>query len=413
MIESEFCSKNILVLTPVYPGEDVMKSTTPVVHYFTREWVKDGYNVLVMHYPVNFPKLVYALISPFKERIGSKVGSEIRTWPVKEIEYEVEGVHVKRIPLTKVKPHGRYSKKNILQAVEKTISYCDKIEFKPDVIVSHWVNPSLEIMHFLKNHYKVPTCYVAHDAGHDLKTIMKDVADEYIKETDIIGYRSGYIKRVFEKTFNCENKPNFLCSSGVPESYLAEKERSISNIKSFVFVGTLIQRKYPTQLIPAVEKAFGNEDYSITYIGDGDETVQVNKIAKELGVKEKVHLLGRMPRIEVVKCLDHSDVFVMISRGETFGLVYLEAMARGCITIAAKKEGFDGIIVDGENGFLCEAGNVEELTEIIKKLKIMSPEQLDRISRNALKTAYELTDVKAARYYIEQVMSVVNNNANA
>ena len=406
-------SKNILLLTPVYPGEGVMKSTTPVVHYFTREWVKVGYNVLVIHYPVNFPKLVYALISPFKERIGSKVGSEIRTWAVKQTEYELDGVRVKRFPMTKMKPHGRYSRNQIRQAVDKAIVYCESIDFNPNVIISHWVNPSMEIMHYLKDYYKVPTCYVAHDAGTDLKTIMKEESGEYISETDIIGYRSGYIKRVFEKSFNCEYKPNFLCSSGIPESYLAEKERDLSTINSFVFVGTLIQRKYPAQIIPAVNETFGNEDYSITYIGDGDETVHVRKLAKELGVEERVHLLGRMPRNEVVKCLDQSDVFVMISRSETFGLVYLEAMARGCITIAAKNEGFDGIIVDGENGFLCEAGNVEELTEIIKKLKNMSSEQLNTISRNALKTAYDLTDVKAARYYIEQVMSVVNKNANA
>ena len=42
----------------------------------------------------------------------------------------------------------------------------------------------------------------------------------------------------------------------------------------------------------------------------------------------------------------------MISQGEAFGLVYLEAMARGCITIASRGEGFDGIIKDGINGFL-------------------------------------------------------------
>lgn len=406
-------TKNILLITPVYPGDGAMKSTTPVVHYFTREWVKMGYNVLVVHYPVNFPRLIYTFIKPFKERIGSKVGSEIRTWPVEETEYELEGVKVKRIPLTKIKPHGLYKQSVIQNAIKKTILYCNEVSFTPDVIISHWVNPSLEIMHFLKNYYKVPTCYVAHDGGHDLKTIMKDVAGEYIRETDVIGYRSGYIKRVFEKAFNCEDKPSFLCSSGVPENYLVEKERLISTINSFVFVGTLIQRKYPAQIIPAVKEAFGNEDYSITYIGDGNESVQVRKLSKELGVEDKIHLLGRLPRNEVVKCLDNSDVFVMISRGETFGLVYLEAMARGCITIAAKKEGFDGIIIDGENGFLCEAGNVEELKEIIKKLKTMNPERLNKISRNALKTAYELTDVKAARYYIEQVMSVVNKKANA
>ena len=399
-----------MVLSPVYPGQGVMKSTTPVVHYFTREWVKMGYNVQVMHYPVNFPRLLYSLIAPFKERIGSKVGSEIRTWAVEEAEYELEGVRVKRIPMTKMKPHGRYNKREIRKTVEKTIAYCKGRGFTPDVIISHWVNPSIEIMHHLKAYYNVPTCYVAHDAGTDLKTIMKDVAKEYIAETDIIGYRSGYIKRSFEDAFSCSDKPGFLCSSGIPESYLSEKAKEFTTVKNFIFVGTLIERKYPAQIVPAVHSAYGDDDFSVTYIGDGKETEQVKKLSKNLAVEDKIHLLGRKSREEVVKCLDENDVFVMISHGETFGLVYLEAMARGCITIAAKREGFDGIIVDGDNGFLCDAGNVDELTAIIKKLRAMSSEELNAISRKAMATARELTDVKAAKYYIDQVMSTVNNN---
>ena len=60
-----------------------------------------------------------------------------------------------------------------------------------------------------------------------------------------------------------------------------------------------------------------------------------------------------MKREEVIRQMDNHDVFVMISRNETFGLVYLEAMARGCITIASRNEGFDGVIEHGVNGFLC------------------------------------------------------------
>ena len=55
----------------------------------------------------------------------------------------------------------------------------------------------------------------------------------------------------------------------------------------------------------------------------------------------------------------------MISKEETFGLVYLEAMSMGCITIASKNEGMEGIIIDGENGFLCTAGDDDELASII------------------------------------------------
>ena len=54
--------KRVLVVTPVYPADDIPKTDTPVVHYFTREWVKMGYEVKVIHCVTNFPNIFYYLI---------------------------------------------------------------------------------------------------------------------------------------------------------------------------------------------------------------------------------------------------------------------------------------------------------------------------------------------------------------
>ena len=78
-------------------------------------------------------------------------------------------------------------------------------------------------------------------------------------------------------------------------------------------------------------------------------------------------------------------------------------MAAGCITIASRGEGFDGIIKDGENGFLCGAGNVEELISIINKIHKMDKAELSRISENAIKTAQQMTDSSVAASYIHDV----------
>lgn len=105
--------------------------------------------------------------------------------------------------------------------------------------------------------------------------------------------------------------------------------------------------------------------------------------------------------------MHQADVFCMISHDETFGLVYIEAMAAGCITIASREDGFDGIIKDGDNGFLCEAGNVEELTSIINKISNLDRSDLKRISENAIKTANEMTDSKVSASYIKDVERLV------
>ena len=98
----------------------------------------------------------------------------------------------------------------------------------------------------------------------------------------------------------------------------------------------------------------------------------------------------------------------MISRHETFGMVYLEAMAHGCITIASKKEGFDGIIENGKNGFLCNAGDSQELFELLKQIESFSKEQKLRIRKNAIETSRHLTESIVAQKYIEDVLYLIN-----
>lgn len=68
----------------------------------------------------------------------------------------------------------------------------------------------------------------------------------------------------------------------------------------------------------------------MSYVGKGTEDSEISACANRYAVDDKVEMCGFMPREDVVKKLDESDVFVMISKNETFGLVYLEAMAREC-----------------------------------------------------------------------------------
>lgn len=400
---------NILVLTNIYPAPDLEKENTPIVHYFTREWVKMGYDVRVVHYPANFPSFVMNLCSLFKKQLSSRLGATIRTTPAKENEYELDSVRVKRIPLTKYKLHSRYPKKQVEKAYDKTVAYLEKEYFGPDVIISHWVNPQLEIMDRLKGKYGAPTCYVAHIPYLEFTRMYEDsYSQKLIDNIDMIGFRSAFIKEAFLSKFSYDG-PTFQCYSGIPE-YLIPQEnvvRSFEKVSSFIFVGTLIKRKYPVSIMDALYKAYPEKDFRISYVGRGAETAIIANKAMKYGLEMNVRLLGYMERDGVVNELRKSDVFVMISKGEAFGLVYLEAMAQGCITIASRHEGFDGIIQHGVNGFLCEAGNANELANLILSIKQMSPEVLKKISDNAVETAKKLTDKKAALLYINNIEKIV------
>ena len=401
--------KNILLLTPIYPALDLPPQNTPVVHYFTKEWIKMGYNVTVIHYIVSFPSIIRKLAKPFHNFLESKLSSIINLKQVKTIEYNLDGVNVKRIPLCKYIPHTKYKEKEISKAIFSTLEYCSKTNFEPDVIISHWINPQLEIMHQLKKHFNVPTCYIAHDTGRDLKTIFKDKANVFLNNIDIIGYRSKYIKLQFESYFHCQDKPSFLCYSGIPEKYIdthTYNKRNYDKTSNIIFVGSLIARKHPSKIIPAVIYSY-NKDFSITYIGEGNEKKTIQKLASKFKIEKQVNLLGRKKREDIIKQLENSDIFIMISKYETFGLVYLEAMAAGCITIASKKEGFDGIIKDGYNGFLCNAGDELELAQILKHINNLSTEKRSEISQNAIETAKLLTDYNVAGNYIKFIENTI------
>ena len=402
--------KKILVLTNVYPASDMPKGYTPVVHYFVREWVKMWYDVRVINYDVNFPSFYYTVSRPFNSIIANRLGCVLKNKVTKSLSYSLDDVKVKRIAITKYIPHGLCTNKQIEKAFQNSLTYLQEERFSPDMIISHWANPCLQLMAMLKRQFKNSRCcYVAH--GSNEIDVYKENCKTLLKTVDIVGCRSAYIKQKFVSKYG-DSIPTFTCYSGIPEKYVDPSfHKEITKVKRFVYVGTLIKRKYPSAIIPAIAQSFSGENFELHYIGEGNEKTSIERIAQDYNVVDKVHLHGRIQRDQVVEMLDESDVFVMISKNEAFGLVYLEAMARGCITIASRREGFDGIIQDGVNGFLCEAGDSSELSSIISKIRSMCNDDIQRISKNAIKTACELTDKKAAKKYIDNVEKLIYNNS--
>lgn len=401
---------NILVLTSLYPADDIPKSDTPVVHYFTKEWVKQGHRVQVIHFAYNLPSWAFWVVRTFPRLISKVWGGVLRTRSVTEREYKLDGVAVRRIPLKKIRPHGCYSHKQIEAAYKKCISYLYESQFEPTVVISHWSNPQLLIMQKLKAQFNLPAVYVAHNKGEEVEKAYGSDATNLIKTVDLIGFRSRAIEEEFRERF-CYQGPSFRCYSGIPELFTKQEApvREFKQLNRFIYVGTFIKRKYPNVIIPAVQAAMGTDSYTITFIGKGNQENVVRNQIKQEHLNNQVQMLGYLEREKVNQQLCSHDIFVMISRGETFGLVYLEAMSTGCITIAAKDEGMDGIIQHGVNGFLCNAGCQEELTSLIKEIREMPKDNLRRISVNAIETARRLTDKKVAEDYLNNIVSLCNS----
>ena len=398
---------NILLLSTIYPLPSKDNQGTPVCHFFTREWVKMGFNVRVVHYQSVYPLPFYWLARINREKITAKTGAVVYTERDHGGCYEMDRVPVYRIPLFKPIPHGRYSKRAINRSIKEIVGWLKTDGFIPDVIVGHFPNPQIEVVGRLKEIWKqTKTAIVMHGDIEIAKKVYGDRLVQLCQKIDVWGFRNESVRRAFEhKIMPVEHA--FICYSGIPDDYIAveNSHNFLEPLHKFVYVGEMIERKYPLQVIDALQEAYLDGNYKLTYVGDGDLLKVIHNRVINSGLDNQIITMGKIPRDSIKEQYDIADCMVMISRGEAYGLVYLEAMARGCITIASRNEGFDGIIKDGVNGFLCKAGDSTELAAIFRRINSLTVAERQRISANAIATAQSMTDYKVAKQYIEDLIN--------
>ena len=398
----------ILLLSTIYPLPTKDNKGTAVCHFFTKEWVKMGHDIRVVHVQAVYPRMLYWMARLAQKRIAAKTGAVVYTHRDNHTShYEMDGVPISRIPVYKPVPHGPFSSRAVRRAVEEIIEDNSKAGFVPEVIIGHFPNPQLEMVSLLKLKYShARTCIVMHGDTDIMQKVYGKRLPQLMNNIDMWGFRSKTIREEFEAAVG-EVKNPFICYSGIPTKYITEENKHQFNgvLRDFVYVGGLVERKYPEKVVDALHKAYPEKNFTIKYIGDGQQDAVIKEKIAAYGLQEQVKLVGRIPRDQIVSEYDRADCMVMISRGEAYGLVYLEAMARGCITIASRREGFDGVIIHGENGFLCEAGNADELANLITYINTLPAAELQRISENAINTAKRLTDENAAKMYIDDVIA--------
>ncbi len=112
--------------------------------------------------------------------------------------------------------------------------------------------------------------------------------------------------------------------------------------------------------LPAVRKTV--PDARLRIIGDGDDRGRLEDLALEVGCPEAIEFLGRVSDADLRRNLAQCQVFALPSRGEGFGLVYLEALAHGKPCIAADAGGAPEVI-DAMSGYLVPYGDVPALAE--------------------------------------------------
>jgi len=119
-------------------------------------------------------------------------------------------------------------------------------------------------------------------------------------------------------------------------------------------------------------------------VGEGPEKENAEFLCEQLGISEKVIFLGNSNEIDRILCF--SDLFLLPSKSESFGLAALEAMINKVPVISSNTGGIPELNEHGITGFLSDVGDVDEMAE--NALKILCDEEvLKRFKNNAAKTA--------------------------
>ncbi|MED4532164.1 N-acetyl-alpha-D-glucosaminyl L-malate synthase BshA [Metabacillus fastidiosus] len=128
-------------------------------------------------------------------------------------------------------------------------------------------------------------------------------------------------------------------------------------------------------------------DAKLLLVGDGPEMTSVSKLVRDLNLEKQVLFLGKQDNLDELYSM--SDLKLLLSEKESFGLVLLEAMACGVPCIGTNAEGIPEVIVEGETGYLCEVGDIQAIAD--RAIQLLSNDVLHKqMSEKAIQVAKEV-----------------------
>lgn len=279
-----------------------------------------------------------------------------------------------------------------IREIQKTVK-----QFKPDIVACHSSMASFLGRIVIRN--KVPTVFTVHGWGFNnyvglfsktVALLAEKIAARYCERIICV---SNFVKDLAIDNKIAAPEKYTVIYNGIEKLGEIKQSTEHSPLK-IVFVGRLSKPKEPEVLI----KAYQNLDESILIktelliIGDGPKRKELESLVDEKSIG-KITFLGSVSRKEVVDVLVNSDIFVLASKWESFGLTALEAMSIRLPVIVSNVGGLKEV-VDSESGILVEPGDTEDMKQALYKL--ISDKKL-RISLGEIgqKRAFEKFSVRS------------------
>jgi len=292
---------------------------------------------------------------------------------------------------------------------------------------------NIDLLHV---HYAIPHAYAAYMAKQMLKQkgvdipfvttlhgtditlvgshpVYKTAVEFSINNSDVVTAVSESLLqdtlRLFDITKKIDVIPNFIDfdmqknwndDDCLRESLANSEEKIIVHVSNFrpvkrvldvILIFNKIQKKISSKLL---------------MVGDGPDREKAEMLARKLGIKNKILFMGKSDEVREILCL--SDLFLLPSETESFGLAALEAMAAKTPIISTNTGGLPEVNINNETGFLSDVGDVSEMAK--NSIYILEDEErLDLFKENAFKVAHKFSIDKILPHYEDMYRRVKEN----
>jgi glycosyltransferase involved in cell wall biosynthesis len=152
-----------------------------------------------------------------------------------------------------------------------------------------------------------------------------------------------------------------------------------------LFLGRIEAEKHIDELLRAVAIIDPALEVKVEIVGDGEQRQTLERLARDLGIADRVHFAGYAPEEYLKQQLTRASVFAMPSRAELQSIATMEALASGLPVVGANAMALPHLIHDGENGFLYEPGDIEEFAEKLTRVLTMPHDDLLVLKRESLR----------------------------
>jgi L-malate glycosyltransferase len=307
-------------------------------------------NPNVHYHEVNVPEYPLFHYQPYELALSSKLVDMVKL-------YNIELLHVHyAIPHA----YAGYMAKQMLKSQGIKI---------PMVTTLHGTDITLVGSH---PHYKTAVTFSINKS--DIVTsVSQSLKDDTLKLFDI--KKEIHVIPNFIELDKDRNESNIRCERSVMAKPEERIVTHISNFRKVKRIPDIIQIFYQIQKnIPA----------KLMMVGDGPEKEKAERLCFELGIQDKVIFFGNSNEID--KILSYSDLFLLPSETESFGLAALEAMAWSVPVISSNSGGLPEVNFDGESGYLSNVGDINDMSQ--KAIKILESDTvLAAFKSRALATA--------------------------